>query len=117
MGVFCEMSVLISPPTTTAVVPGKKKHECQPTKYAYLPHPQPRHPFIIKNVSFVSGSRYNTEEVASRQERKEVRARASAQALSRGGSGCAMSPVEMARAMAGLLRMHQSEFEMQVTRT
>lgn len=62
----------------------------------------------------MSGSCYNTEEVESRQERKETRARASLQALSRGDSGCAMSPVEMARAMAGLLRMHQSEFEMQV---
>ncbi len=60
------------------------------------------------------GSCYNTDEVESRQERKEVRARASLQALGRGESGCAMSPVDMARAMAGLLRMHQSELEMQV---
>lgn len=61
-----------------------------------------------------SGASYNTEDVGGRQERVDVRARASLQALNRGDSGCAMSPVEMARAMAGLLRMHQSEFEMQV---
>lgn len=61
-----------------------------------------------------SGASYNTEDVGSRQERVDVRATASLQALDRGDSGCAMSPVEMARAMAGLLRMHQSEFEMQV---
>ncbi|CAN0469759.1 unnamed protein product [Ectocarpus sp. 12 AP-2014] len=56
---------------------------------------------------------YNTDEVASREERREVRSRASLQALDRGDSGCAMTPVDMARAMAGLLRMHQSELEMQ----
>ncbi|CAB1116358.1 unnamed protein product [Ectocarpus sp. CCAP 1310/34] len=56
---------------------------------------------------------YNTDDVASREERREVRSRASLQALDRGDSGCAMTPVEMARAMAGLLRMHQSELEMQ----
>lgn len=61
-----------------------------------------------------AGACYNTDDVASRQERQDLRARASRQALGRGDSGCAMSPVEMARAMAGLLRMHQSELEMQV---
>lgn len=61
-----------------------------------------------------TGSCYSTEEAATRQERKEVRARASLQALDRGDVGCLMSPVDMARAMAGLLRMHQSQFEMQV---
>eukprot|EP00752_Nemacystus_decipiens_P014220 g12649.t1 len=70
---------------------------------------------VVDRAKSCIGSRYNTDEVASRQERKDVRARASAQALGRGGSGCAMSPVEMARAMAGLLRMHQSELEMQET--
>ncbi|CAM9453983.1 unnamed protein product [Scytosiphon promiscuus] len=59
------------------------------------------------------GSCYDTEDVASRQDRQDLRARASRQVLDRGESGCAMSPVEMARAMAGLLRMHQSELEMQ----
>ena len=61
-----------------------------------------------------AGSRYDAEDVDSRQERKDVRARASLQALDRGRFGCAMSPVDMVRAMAGLLRAHQSEFEMQV---
>ncbi|CAM9383883.1 unnamed protein product [Pylaiella littoralis] len=60
-------------------------------------------------------ARYNTEEVGSRQQRLDVRARASLQALTRGDSGCAMSPVEMARAMTALLRLHQSEVEMQET--
>lgn len=64
-----------------------------------------------------AGALYNTEDAGSRQERVDVRARASREALSRGDSGCAMSPVEMTRAMAGLLRMHQSEFEMQVHTT
>lgn len=60
------------------------------------------------------GSRYDTENVDSRQERKDMRARASLQALDRGSFGCAMSSVDMVRAMTGLLRAHQSEVEMQV---
>eukprot|EP00903_Cladosiphon_okamuranus_P007008 g6818.t1 len=68
---------------------------------------------VVDRARTCIGSRYNTEGSSTRQERKDIRARASAQALGRGDSGCAMSPVEMARAMAGLLRMHQSEFEMQ----
>lgn len=60
------------------------------------------------------GSRYNTDAVETRQERKEARAKASLQALDRGDVGCLMSPVDIARAMSSLLRMHQSEFEMQV---
>lgn len=68
-----------------------------------------------KNINYCTlGARYNTEEVGSRQQRLDVRARASLQALTRGDSGCAMSPVEMARAMTALLRLHQSEVEMQV---
>ncbi|CAM9204946.1 unnamed protein product, partial [Ascophyllum nodosum] len=61
------------------------------------------------------GSCYNTEETRGQEERERVRARASLHALERGGLGCLMSPVDMTRAMASLLRMHQSELEMQET--
>lgn len=55
------------------------------------------------------------EKVRDREERDAVLAQASRQALDRGEVGCLMSPVDMVRAMGALLRMHQSELEMQVT--
>lgn len=60
------------------------------------------------------GSFYESHSAATAQERKHTRAHASLCALDRGDLGCCMSPVDVTRAMGGLLRMHESEFEMQV---
>lgn len=54
------------------------------------------------------------EQGATGLERKQARADASIKVLDRGELGCLMSPMDMTRAMAALVRMHQSEFEMQV---
>lgn len=54
------------------------------------------------------------EKGATGQERKQTREDASMKALDRGELGCLMSPVDVTRAMAALVRMHQSELEMQV---
>lgn len=56
---------------------------------------------------------YESHSAATAQERKHTRAHASLCALDRGDLGCCMSPVDVTRAMGGLLRMHESEFEMQ----
>lgn len=64
----------------------------------------------------MSGECYSETHVAGRQEREQKHRSASLQALDRGMFGCQISAVEMVRIMGALVRMHQSEFEMQVRR-
>lgn len=69
---------------------------------------------MLRYVLIPPGSCYEVEEGATGQERRKTRANASVKALDRGHVGCQISPVEMARIMGALLRMHQNELEMQV---
>lgn len=76
--------------------------------------PDPNHLLVSHPSLNEIGSSYSVEKGRDRDEREAVRAQASLQALDRGEVGCLMSPVDMVRAMGALLRMHQSELEMQV---